>query len=243
MLLSDTNFIAGSSTGQSLLHDIDCTTALLLSEPWTATLRFQGFLCASNSTVPHDEYVVQDHDLFELTKPKYTGWVCRFDPDLYAVVPGGFENNRKVFNALATALMSVSHSHHNCRLTSQGRNWFSFNRYLKCTHHRRYQPKSKAGGDLRTSSMTCDKKNSRGTNGQRMPRRTTTIKAVGDSVTCKVRLMLRVDDASVFMVCGIGSNTHEGHPPISDGILPRRVSTELKFWLVRTRKSKAWWNS
>lgn len=148
-------------SGLSLLHEIDASTSLFCSEAWQATLSFKGFLCKSNSKVPPNEYVLQDLDLFELTKPIHLEIVCRFDPDLYPVVPGGFHKNGDVFNKLVTDLMAVSHQNHNCRLTNQGasRSGDAYaKRYLKCMNHRCYQITPKVGGDLRKSSITRDKK-------------------------------------------------------------------------------------
>ena len=201
----------------SLLDKIDKDVASFLFQAWKATLLFNGYLCQQTRTMEQHEFILQDHDLFELTKNTWKGCVFRFDPTKYPVLPGGFSVNGDSYKCLLTDLMAVSQKHHHCTLTSNGWRGKNETRQIACANHRRYrQSKSpKAGGELRQSSLTCDRKNSRGTNGQSMARRTSTARPTGDNCTCRASFVIGIDNLSFFMICGNGYDMHEGHPPLS----------------------------
>ncbi|KAG7358002.1 hypothetical protein IV203_014589 [Nitzschia inconspicua] len=75
------------------------------------------------------------------------------------------------------------------------------------------QPNRADLGELRQSTLVCDRKNSRGPKGQTLPKRTSTSKATTLKDNCKVKLAFDADSISIFLVCGIGESQHEGHRP------------------------------
>ncbi|KAG7363855.1 hypothetical protein IV203_037056 [Nitzschia inconspicua] len=166
------------------LHEIDVAVAALKVQKWTATLPFNGFLCK-----PADEVLMasfQDrHDLFSLTRTIYKGFIVRFDPQTFPVVPGGVAKNKASMKKLFDSLISID------KTQRQKQRWESCaNRHL-----------------------VCDRKNSRGPKGQSLPKRTSTSKATNSNETCKVKLAFDADSVSMFLVCGIGESQHEGHLP------------------------------
>ncbi|KAG7351361.1 hypothetical protein IV203_010721 [Nitzschia inconspicua] len=98
-----------------LLHEIDVAVAALKVQKWTATLPFNGFLCK-----PADDVLMasfQDrHDLFSLTRTMYKGFIVRFDPQTFPVVPGGVAKNKASMKKLFDSLMCASHHHGFCQL-------------------------------------------------------------------------------------------------------------------------------
>jgi hypothetical protein len=103
---------------------------------------------------------------------------------------------------------------------------------LCCSHFRFYTANKKvkkAEGDYRNHSLNCDKKHAR-KDGKNQKRKTSTSRPVKDSEasTCKVRLVIGIDRYSLFLVCGIGEETHKGHPPLEEEEMPTRLRTVPK---------------
>ncbi|KAG7356565.1 MULE transposase domain containing protein [Nitzschia inconspicua] len=89
-----------------LLDEIDVAVAALKVQKWTATLPFSGFLCKPTDDVLMASF--QDrHDLFSLTQTIYKGFIVRFDPQTFPVVPGGVAKNKDSIKKLFDALMSM----------------------------------------------------------------------------------------------------------------------------------------
>ena len=208
----------------SLLEKIDDDVACILSQSWTATLSFRGFLCQRTAMVPPHEYLIEDQDLFELTKRTWKGWILRFDPITYPVIPGGFIKNDNIYKSLVNDFMTASLQNHHCTLTSNGWRGDKDKRHIACTNLRRYRTSKvpKASGVLRKSSLTCDNINSRGRNGQCMAKRTSTACPTSNGTTCRVGFVVSIDNDSLFMICGNGHNVHSGHPPLSSGEITTR---------------------
>lgn len=200
-----------------LLETIDENVACLLSESWTATLSFKGFLCHKTTLVPTYEYILQEQDLFQLTRRIWKGYIFRFDPIKFPVAPGGFANNSNSYKLLLNALMTMSLQNHHCALTSNGWRAEKDTRQVACSNVRQYRGSKspKAGGDFRKSSLTCDRKNSRGHTGLSMAKRTATGRPINHDGTCKANFVVGIDSSSFFMICGNGHNIHSGHPPMS----------------------------
>ena len=171
------------------------------------------------------EYVEQDYDLFELTKQTWNGCIFRFDPAKYPVVAGGFAANVDSYKHLLTDLMTISQQSHGCTLTSNGWKGKDNNRLVACSNFRRYrETHPKAGGDLRKSSLTCDRNNSRGSSGQRMGKRTSTFRPTANGSTCPAKFVIGIDVSSFFLICGRGHDMHKSHVAIRF-----RVTTESKL--------------
>ncbi|KAG7358240.1 hypothetical protein IV203_014827 [Nitzschia inconspicua] len=197
-----------------LLDEIDVAVAALKVQKWTATLPFSGFLCKPTDDVLMASF--QDrHDLFSFTQTIYKGFIVRFDPQTFPVVPGGVAKNKDSIKKLCDALMCASHHHGFCQLVSHNQHTAG-RKYLCCANfqiHRQNTATKAAVGELRQSTLVCDRKNSRGPKGQSLPKRTNTSKATNSKETCKVKLAFDADSVSMFLVCGIGESQHEGHLP------------------------------
>ncbi|KAG7341732.1 SWIM zinc finger domain protein [Nitzschia inconspicua] len=197
-----------------LLDEIDAAVAALKVQKWTATLPFSGFLCKPTDDVLMASF--QDlHDLFSFTQTIYKGFIVRFDPQTFPVVPGGVAKNIDSIKKLFDALMCASHHHGFSQLVSHNQNTAG-RKYLCCANfqiHRQNTATKAAVGELRQSTLVCDRKNSRGPKGQSLPKRTSTSKATNSKETCKVKLAFDADSVSMFLVCGIGESQHEGHLP------------------------------
>ncbi|KAG7347760.1 hypothetical protein IV203_016465 [Nitzschia inconspicua] len=99
--------------------EIDVAVAALKVQKWTATLPFNGFLCKPTDDVLMASF--QDcHDLFSLTQTMYKGFIVRFDPQMFPVVPGGVAKNKDSIKKLFDALMCASHHYGYCQLVSHG---------------------------------------------------------------------------------------------------------------------------
>ncbi|KAG7339168.1 hypothetical protein IV203_020111 [Nitzschia inconspicua] len=145
----------------------------------------------------------------------YKGFIFRFDPQTFPVVPGGVSKNKASMTKLFDSLMCASYHHGFCQLVSHNQNK-SGRKYLCCTNfqtHRQNTATKAAVGELRQSTLVCDRNNSRGPKGQSLPKQTSTSKATNSKETCKVKLAFDADSVSMFLVCGIGKSQHEGHLP------------------------------
>ncbi|KAG7372134.1 hypothetical protein IV203_018277 [Nitzschia inconspicua] len=113
-----------------LLDEIDVAVAALKVQKWTATLPFNGFLCKPNDDVLMESS--QDrHDLFSLTQTIYKGFIVRFDPQTFPVVPGGVAKNKASMKKLFDSLIRASHHHGFCQLVSHNQNKAGRNRTLE----------------------------------------------------------------------------------------------------------------
>ncbi|KAG7348386.1 hypothetical protein IV203_017091 [Nitzschia inconspicua] len=193
-----------------VLDEIDHAVSELKVQKWTATLPFNGCLCLSTDDVVMASF--QDcHDLFSLTSTLHKGFILRFDPQMFPVVPGGVAKNKDSIKKLFDVLMCASHHHGFCQLVSQSQSKTG-RKYLYCSHfqiHRQNKAAKAVAGELRQSTLVCDRKNSRGPKGQSLPKRTSTSKATTVEDTCKVKLAFDADSVSLFLVCGIGESQHE----------------------------------
>jgi hypothetical protein len=127
-----------------------------------------------------------------------------------------------------SALMRVCQKEGKSRLTSNGAHGKD-QMVLCCSHFRFYTGNKnvkKAEGDYRNHSLNCDKKHAR-KDGKNQRRKTSTSRPVkgSEATTCKVKLVIGIDQYSLFLVCGIGEETHEGHPPLEEEEMPTRLRT------------------
>jgi hypothetical protein len=163
-------------------------------------------------------------DLFSLVDRIYHGTIARFNPLHYPVVAGGKKANSNVWGKLRSDL-TASSKKHGCLLTSNG----SYGKANQVVLH--FYPESKrrlkADCVYRQHTINRDKANVRKATGNDLPRKTSTslpLKVKKES-TCKVKLIIGIDATSLFLVCGYGENSHEGHPPLGDGEMPTRRLT------------------
>ncbi|KAG7341330.1 hypothetical protein IV203_023281 [Nitzschia inconspicua] len=186
-----------------VLDEIDHAVSELKVQKWTATLPFNGCLCLSTDDVVMASF--QDcHDLFSLTSTLHKGFILRFHPQMFPVVTGGVAKNKDLIKKLFDVLMCASHHHGFCQLVSQSQSKTG-RKYLYCSHfqiHRQNKAARAVAGELRQSTLVCDRKNSRGPKGQSLPKRTSTSKATTLEDTCKVKLAFDADS------CGKCSSHH-----------------------------------
>jgi MULE transposase domain len=220
---------------------VDATLSALKDMSWTASLPFKGHFCLATDVF--DETLETEYDLFEYTTSIYKGsnHIIRFNPSLYPIT-GGFGKDSGG-HTLITDLLQAAKSVGNCALVSNGfgrrvptndtdTEVHAEQRQLKCSNFRKYSSEQgenfltpnqgTATESYRATSYTGDKKNARGckSSGLALKRRNSTLRHT--SCTCRVKFTLRIDQNSVFLVCGIGDNQHTGHPPLHSNEIRNR---------------------
>ncbi|KAG7360933.1 MULE transposase domain containing protein [Nitzschia inconspicua] len=89
-----------------VVDEIDHAVSELKVQKWTAMLPFNGCLCLSTDDVVMASF--QDcHDLFSLTSTLHKGFILRFDPQMFPVVPGGVAKNKDSIKKLFDVLISI----------------------------------------------------------------------------------------------------------------------------------------
>ena len=193
---------------------------------WIGSLPFNGHLC-----LPSEDFCASSamkHDLFEYTTSSlYKGpmkFIVRFSPLLYPTV-GGFGKDSGG-QKLITDLCQAARSHGNCALISNGSSAKACKdqRVLLCSNGRKYHQRlDGAQADAyRVTTYIGDKKNSRGSNnsGKALRRRNCTQRDT--RCTCSAKIVIRLDQYSFHLVCGVGDNQHRGHPPMSRNEITNR---------------------
>ncbi|KAG7354809.1 MULE transposase domain containing protein [Nitzschia inconspicua] len=90
-----------------VVDEIDHAVSELKVQKWTAMLPFNGCLCLSTDDVVMASF--QDcHDLFSLTSTLHKGFILRFDPQMFPVVPGGVAKNKDSIKKLFDVLIKNS---------------------------------------------------------------------------------------------------------------------------------------
>jgi hypothetical protein len=212
-----------------MLQTIDDCVSELFRRPWKVALRFRVYQClrgepVPSSGIPSASYV--ECDLFEQVNSMLRGSIARFDPSEYPVDGGDMRANTKSWNKLSSALMRFCQKEGKFRLTSNGAHGKD-QMVLCCSRFRFYTANKKvkkAEGDYRNHSLNCDKKHAR-KDGKNQKRKTSTSRPVkgSEASTCKVKLVIGIDQYSLFLVCGIGEETHKGHPPLEEEEMPTRL--------------------
>jgi len=189
--------------------------------PWNSRVPFKGHLCLLMDTPPiaGDPQHNQELDLFSLTDAQHKGWMFRFDPGQFPRGVGGFDSKNPQLKVLKNALSLKCSEVGGFTLISDGI-WHDHCRMM-CNQLRFHKPstKPKASGELRKHSLVCGKKNQRkgkvGKEAVKFAKGTSTQRPVahkGDC-TCRCSLFLSFDQHSFFVLCGMGSGTHQGHLP------------------------------
>jgi MULE transposase domain len=158
-------------------------------------------------------------------------YIVRFSPIRYPIT-GGFGKDAGGQH-LITDLCQIARSHGHCALTSNGSagRGCKNQRVLICSHARKYHPKAvpckmeDMEMDTTTYRVTTyigDKKNARGSksSGKALKRRTSTLRDSG--CACTAKLVIRLDQLSFYLVCGLGDNKHTGHPPMESNEITNR---------------------
>ncbi|KAG7373327.1 hypothetical protein IV203_034051 [Nitzschia inconspicua] len=167
-----------------VLDEIDHAVSELKVQKWTATLPFNGCLCLSTDDVVMVSF--QDcHDLFSLTSTLHKGFILRFDPQMFPIVPGGVAKNKDSNKKLFDVLISIDK-------TRRQKQWQEncANRRWSVTERIPEVPKASLS-----------------------QRRTSTSKATTVEDTCKVKVAFDADSVSLFLVCEIRESQLEGHYP------------------------------
>lgn len=236
--------LTSAETGQQLLRSIDDDAAKLKTQKWKANLPFSvAYECYPSDPFP-SSFSSHECNLFDLTSNLKSNMIARFDPNKFPVVPGGWKANETSWQKLSTDLIAASKKDGGCPVTSNGK--YGKNRVIVCSRHRHYESKSsrkKADGAFRSHSMNNDKLNSR-PNGKSLKRKTGTMRPFkqNEDITCKVKLVIGVDDHSFFVVCGTGNDMHEGHPPMATNEMTTRkriVPEKAKELATRMRLNGA----
>ena len=213
---------------------MDVHLAAFKSMAWIGTLPFKGHLCLDT-----EDFCTSSEmklDLFDYTSSVYKGLnhIVRFSPLLYPIT-GGFGKDSGG-QCLITDLCNAARSHGNCALASNGGGRVSKGqqRVLLCSNGRKYYPplseqgvttSTMEGNDTESYRLTSyigDKKNSRGSNssGKALRRRNSTQR--NTTCTCPAKIVIRLDERSFFLVCGLGDNNHKGHPPMDHNEITNR---------------------
>ena len=207
---------------------------------WIGSLPLNGHLC-----LPSEDFCASsemNHDLFEYTTSSlYKGpmkFIVRFSPLLYPIV-GGFGKDSGG-QKLITDLCQSARSHGNCALISNGSSAKACKdqRVLLCSNGRKYHrclEGAKADSTYRVTTYVGDKKNARGSNnsGKALQRRNCTQRDT--RCTCSAKIVIRLDQYSFYLVCGVGDNNHRGHPPMA----PNEITDRKRFLNVPTLENAA----
>jgi hypothetical protein len=151
-------------------------------------------------------------------------FIVRFSPLLYPTV-GGFGKDSGG-QKLITDLCQAARSHGNCALISNGSSAKACKdqRVLLCSNGRKYHQRlDGAQADAyRVTTYIGDKKNCRGSNnsGKALRRRNCTQRDT--RCTCSAKIVIRLDQYSFHLVCGVGDNQHRGHPPMTHNKITNR---------------------
>jgi MULE transposase domain len=217
-------------TPAETLQGIDSDIQIFRESAWEALLPFTGYMCREVDYVADagNSCYNNELDLFafvRMTSFKNGGITIRFDPGVYNVINGwrvGSDGQK-----LLTALCAASQKNGGCELKCNGGTKKGSNRKeLMCAKHRPYDKNSYkrkemkgdkpvTNGPFRESTFHCDKKNTRGGEGQSMKRRRNTSRAKTITETCNVNLILGYDEKTYFMRCGHGTGIHKHHLPVS----------------------------
>jgi len=194
------------------------------NKPWASSVPFQGHLCSPSDPCPpagHPSFK-QELDLFALTECEHSTRIFRFDPGQFPrgtqpFAPGNHQL-RLLMNALSSkcslvgdfSLIGNGHRGGLCRMF--------------CCRFRPHKPKPgrpTAPGKLRIHSLNRDKSNQRKGKSKRESLKWVRGKSTQRPIpekgecNCTCSLALSADSGSFFMVCGLGSGTHQGHLPLS----------------------------
>jgi hypothetical protein len=232
-----------SISNRSLLQTIDEGVSKLFCRRWKAALHFRAYQClrgepVPSSGIPSASYV--ECDLFEMVNSllRGSGSIARFDSSEYPVDAGGMKANKKSWNNLSSALMRACQKQGKFRLTSNGAHGKD-QMALYCSHFKFYTANEnvkKAEGKYRNHTVNCDKKNNRKA-GKNQKKKTSTSRPVkgSEESTCKVKLVIGIDQYNFFLICGVGEETHEWHPPLVEEEMPTRLRTIPKEALTMAR--------
>ena len=120
--------------------------------------------------------------------------------------------------------------------------WKRMQRVLICINARKYHPVSESCtmedtgcNNYRVTTYIGDKKNLRGSNssGKASKRRNSTLRDCRR--TCSAKIVIRFDDFSFHLVCGLGDNNHIGHPPMA----PNKITNRKLYLDIETVDSVA----
>jgi hypothetical protein len=205
---------------------VDAFLTAFKTATWIGSLPFNGHLC-----LPSEDFCASSetkHNLFEYTTSSlYKGpmkFIVRFSPLLYPTV-GGFgkdSGGQKLITDLCQAARSLG----NCALISNGSSAKACKdqRVLLCSNGRKYHHRlDVAQADAnRVTTYIGDKRNSRGSNnsGKALRRRNCTQRDT--RCTCSAKIVIRLDQYSFHLVCGVGDNQHRGHPPMPSNEITNR---------------------
>lgn len=194
-----------------LLESIDDKVAALVAAPWEATLPFPIYQCEPDEVPPVNgafpSGIFTERNLFELTSDIMRGGIARFDPKEFPVNPqGGMKVNDKSWKKLCAALIDTSKKCGNWTIASNGSHGSNKDRkVLVCARFRHYQePKHVAHGEFRKHTLNLNRQNARHDYGQSQKKKTATARPTksNDDQTCKVKLIIGIDQHSFFVVCG-----------------------------------------
>ncbi len=187
----------------SFSNNLKCTK-------WEAKLPFIG-----SSIVQHFECEMEflEHsNLLDFCKEKYKGLKIYFNPDIYPS-PSASETKAGM-DKLRVDLERVAHSH-GYNIVSNGRKSICSKVFL-CQSYRAYKSSALTSSSnieeeapyYRSTSLHNDKKNSRGSDGRSLSRRTKSVRPLSSVNSCRFRFTLNWDPFGIFFCCGIGSAEH-----------------------------------
>ncbi|KAG7336618.1 hypothetical protein IV203_033428 [Nitzschia inconspicua] len=109
-----------ATTNTSTSSNTNPAADLKVHQKWTtATLPFHGFVCMPTDDVSTTMMMAsfqERHDLFSLTQTMCKGFILRFDPETFPVVPGGGgvvknkDSIKKLFDVLKKNMLSINNN-------------------------------------------------------------------------------------------------------------------------------------
>ena len=152
-------------------------------------------------------------NLFELTSNMLKGQaIAQFSPQAYPVVaPYSMKGNEESWKKLSSDLIKESKEHGNFPLTSNGLHGKD-QKVLCCSRFRHYHATMHvASGEYCRHIINLNRNNAWQNDGKKQKKKTGTSHPIksNDDISCKVKLVVGIDQHSFFLVCGLGNDTHK----------------------------------
>lgn len=222
----------------SLQSNTDDLIKQHLNPTWLATLPFPS-CCICTKDEVYDSKHASTLDLFLYCKGgvnsiRYKGLIIRFDTSTYPVPT---DPKQWWDTKLLTDIITAGHDYGKCKFISNGSNGYGASaRKICCNRCTPYVKRSvKVISDSPLSSLVPPGPMEQQTqqiglrNGKKskvksksIGKNTTTSKPINKEETCKVCLVIKVDNYSYYMIIGSGEGLHTNHSPLDLSFATKR---------------------
>ena len=167
-------------------------------------------------------------NILQYTQTKFRGLKFYFSKEKYAS-SDGFSPSGDYPKLLQDLQLAARESGFEIALNGKPRKEASNQRRIVCLRgigYKGYKLKNPINENVyrKTSLKNDPAQNSRGANGKRLPRRTSTAHyTTNNLLRCKMNFLVSFDEVGFFLVGGLGHTCHDGHPKLSEDNLPTRT--------------------